>query len=194
MWYFFVRNNQVIDRPRTGSAIVLFGDSLARGAGASRGGDLATLLAARLGQEVLNEGQNGDTTALALERLAEDVLERDPKIVIIILGGNDLLSGRPAEETGINLGEIIDRLHARGAAVLLAGIRGGEGLADPYAAMYARVAAAKRTSFVPSILSGILGNPALMADELHPNDNGYRVIANRLEPVLRQMAGERGTL
>jgi lysophospholipase L1-like esterase len=38
---------------------------------------------------------------------------------------------------------------------------------------------------VPDILSGIFGHPSLMADAIHPNNEGNVLMADRLEPVLR---------
>jgi len=42
---------------------------------------------------------------------------------------------------------------------------------------------------VPGILDGILGRADRMADSIHPNDRGYQMIADRLEPVLRELVG-----
>jgi lysophospholipase L1-like esterase len=34
-------------------------------------------------------------------------------------------------------------------------------------------------------MNGIIGNPALLFDQIHPNDAGYAIIADRIEPALR---------
>jgi len=71
-------------------AIVCLGDSLTEGVGASSGEDYPSVLSRELAFPVVNLGQRGDTTARALARLP-DVLARNPRLVIVLLGGNDFL-------------------------------------------------------------------------------------------------------
>jgi lysophospholipase L1-like esterase len=173
-------------RPTSGETIVAFGDSLVAGRGASAGHDFVSLLSERLGVRIVNAGVSGDTTASALARVDRDVLSRNPRIVIVLLGGNDLLRQIPLDQTFTNLGSIVDRVRQRGSAVVLVGV--GTGLwVDPYSARYE--ALAKRTSavLVPDILDDIMGHGNLMADQIHPNDAGYEIVARRLEPVVRDL-------
>ncbi len=76
--------------PRNGP-IIAFGDSLTAGVGASMGQSFPSQLARRADVSIVNAGISGDTTRDALERLERDVLERDPSVVIVWLGGNDIL-------------------------------------------------------------------------------------------------------
>jgi lysophospholipase L1-like esterase len=48
---------------------------------------------------------------------------------------------------------------------------------------------ARRTSsgLVPDILHGIIGHADRMSDAIHPNDQGHEMIADRLEPTLRDL-------
>lgn len=164
--------------------IVAFGDSLVYGTGSS-GGGFVRLLEARVGRPIENLGRPGDTTAAGLARLPE-VLDRDPSVVILLLGGNDVLRRVPPEETFSNLGLIIERLQADGAAVLLAGIRGGL-VRDAYAARFEELAERHGTAYVHDVLDDTLGVSDYMADQVHPNDRGYAVIADRIQPVLEAM-------
>ena len=177
----------VIDRPTGGETVIAFGDSLTTGVGATRGNDYVSVLERRLGITIGNAGRSGNTTAAARERFAEDVLRFDPKVVILFLGGNDILLGTPTDAVMADLGLMIDALHGRGAAVLLVGLRGRGLFSDTYLDGYAALAEEKHVSFVPNILDGIFGVPEHMADEIHPNDRGYAVIAGRIEPVLKEM-------
>ena len=86
-------------KPTSGRTIVAFGDSLVEGRGATPGRDFVSLLARRLNTRIVNAGRSGDTTAAALARLDSDVLSRDPKVVIVLLGGNDYLRRVPTEQT-----------------------------------------------------------------------------------------------
>jgi lysophospholipase L1-like esterase len=164
---------------------VAFGDSLVQGVGASERHDFVSLLSERIGQPIINLGMSGNTTGDALARLP-GVLALDPKIVIVLLGGNDFLRKVPIDTTFANLDTIVDAIHERGAAVLLLGVRGGL-LYDSYDERFKDFARDHRTGFVPNVLQGLLGNSKLMSDGIHPNDIGYRLIADKVEPVLKKM-------
>jgi lysophospholipase L1-like esterase len=170
--------------PTTGRTVVAFGDSLVEGRGATPGNDFVSVLSRTLGTRIINAGRSGDTTRTALERLDRDVLSRNPKMVIVLLGGNDFLRRVPVEETFANLQKIVERIRDRGAAVILVGVSVGL-LSDPYADEYDALARRAGAGLVPDILDGVLGRRDLMADSIHPNDRGYRIMAERVEPVVR---------
>jgi lysophospholipase L1-like esterase len=172
--------------PTTGSTIIAFGDSLVQGHGASPGRDVVSVLEKRLGTNIINAGRGGDTTAAALARLDRDVLSRNPRIVMVLLGGNDFLRRVPHHETLANLDAIVSRIRGRGAAVVIVGISAGL-FGDPYVDGLTDLAWRTSSGLVTDILGGIMGNGALMADAIHPNDRGYEVMADRLEPVLREL-------
>lgn len=186
IWYVFLREVETIDRPRAGENIIAFGDSLVEGVGASTGNDLVSLLELSIGKPILNAGKSGDTTKTALVRLEKDVLSQNPRIVIILLGGNDALRGVRIADTFSRLETMIDQIHERGAAVLLLGVRGGI-LADTYKKEFKQVAREKEVSYVSDILDGILGHSELMYDTIHPNDKGYAQMGERISPVLQEM-------
>ena len=185
-FYFLNRSAEEKNYPRAGKNIIAFGDSLVEGAGASSGKDFVSLLSKEINAPIINAGQSGDTTAVALVRLDKDVLSQDPRIVIILIGGNDAVRRVPKEEVIKNLGTIIDQIQKKGAAVLLIGIQGGI-FRDQYKKLFANLAREKKVFYVPSILEDIFGHPQLMSDSLHPNDQGYEIMAKRIEPVLREI-------
>jgi len=76
-----------------GTSIIAFGDSLTAGYGASAGEDYPSRLSALIATPIINAGISGDTTESALARVDADVTPRDPRIVIVGLGGNDFLRG-----------------------------------------------------------------------------------------------------
>jgi lysophospholipase L1-like esterase len=168
-----------------GDNLICFGDSLTAGTGAAPGSSYPDHLARLTGRPVINAGVPGDTTASALERLERDVLARSPRIVCITLGGNDLKNGVPREEAFANLEAIVRRIQARGALVALGGIDiplFGRGYGDGYREL------AKRTGavLVPDVLDDIMGRPALMSDSIHPNGEGYAVMAVKFHRALRR--------
>ena len=189
LWYFFGNGSYTKKYPAPegrGKNIIAFGDSLVEGVGASPGNNFVSLLSKKLGADIINAGFGGDTTASALDRLSQDVISRDPKIVVVLLGGNDAVRRIPKQETFKNLEKIIDRVQEKGAGVLLIGIQSGF-FRDNYKKDFAALARKKGAWHVPDILDGIFAHPDLMDDAIHPNDKGYQIIANRLEPVLREM-------
>jgi len=161
---------------------VAFGDSLTEGIGASEGQDYPTRLGQRLGLKIRNSGVSGNTTADGLARL-EQALQPAPRVVLLCLGGNDGLRSVPAEQTFTNLAAMIDRCHQTGAFVVLLGVR-SVGLTDKNAKRFEQLAKTKRVLLVPNILDGILFDPRFMADQIHPNDQGYGKIVERLEKTL----------
>ena len=170
--------------PTRDGPIVAFGDSLVYGTGSS-GGGFVKLLEPKLGRPIENLGVPGDTTADGLARL-DEVLALEPSVVILLLGGNDFLRQLPQDTTFANLETIITRLQDDGAAVLLAGVRGGL-VRDHFASRFEELADRLGTAYVHDVLDDTLGVSGYMADQVHPNDAGYRVIAERVFPVLAGM-------
>ena len=170
-----------------GENIICFGDSLTRGFGARPAMEYPNQLAKLISRPVINAGVVGDTTADALTRLDKDVLSKSPRIVLIMLGGNDLMQGVKREVFSKNLRTIIESIKERGALVIVGGIdirvnRRGFG------AVYKKVCQETGALLIPDILENIWGNPDLMSDFIHPNSEGYKIIAQRfyraLEPYL----------
>lgn len=166
--------------------MVAFGDSLVAGYGATAGQDFVSELSRRVGVPIINAGRNGDTTGTALERLDQDVLSLNPRVVIVLLGGNDFLRGVPKEETFRNLGRILERIRERGAAVILVAVSVGL-FTDEYGDRYEEIARQVNAGLVPDVLDDIMGHQGRMSDPIHPNDVGYRMIADRIEPALRDL-------
>ena len=169
-----------------GTNVIAFGDSLTAGYGASPGEDYPARLSSIAGVAVINAGVSGDTTDSAMERLDNDVLARDPRVVIIGLGGNDFLRSVPITSTEENLRKIIRRIQAAGAMVVLLGFRFPSFTAS-YEKMYGRVAHDEGCLLIPDLLDGILSNPSLKSDEIHPNGRGYEIMAERVSGPFRKL-------
>jgi lysophospholipase L1-like esterase len=69
--------------------IIAFGDSLVEGLGAARLNGFVRIIESRLGITILNQGHRGDKTSDLLKRIDTDVFAYHPKIVILVIGGND---------------------------------------------------------------------------------------------------------
>lgn len=188
-WYIFSNDGPAKNVPlRATGPILFFGDSLVEGVGATPGHDLPALLAKDLGEPVLNYGAAGDTTRQGLVRVRGAIAEH-PRLVLILLGGNDFLQKVPRDETFANLKSIITTFQSDGAAVVMIGVRSGivgGGADDRYEAL----AEETESAYLEDALKGVFGDPALMSDAIHPNDRGYEKIAARLTPVLRELIAQ----
>ena len=185
VWYFFfysAREIKITNYPSSGTDIIAFGDSLVVGAGATGGNDFVSLLSKKIGQDIINLGVNGDTTANGLARMSELNRYR-PKVVLLLLGGNDHLRKVPIEMTFENLGKIIENIQSRDAVVLLLGVKGNL-FGDKFAPEFDKLHKKYGTAYIPDVLDGLFGNGEFMEDPIHPNDAGNRVIAERIYLVL----------
>ncbi len=189
--------SQIRNVDSMGTTIVSFGDSLTEGVGAGAGKTYPQLISDGLGRPVINAGRRGDTTAAGLTRLEQDVLARDPRLVLVLFGGNDFLRRVPIERTVNDLETMIKRIHERGAMVVLIGLKLGI-ISDNYGPMYRDVAANHGALFVPDVLDGVLTDPRLKADAIHPNAAGYQLMAERIlkkvRPLLIEADRRRGSL
>lgn len=186
MWFVF-SEDVIKNAPPKGDVIVAFGDSLTVGVGARPLHDYPSLISERLGKPIINAGKSGDTTAQALARLDEDVLALRPDVVIVLLGGNDLLQNVQRDITFSNLRTIITKIQDTGAVVVLVGIRGGFPL-DPYAESFEKLHSDLEVAFVPNIMADVITRAELMSeDRIHPNDAGYAVFFDKLYPVIASL-------
>lgn len=185
------------ERPR----IVAFGNSLTAGLGVAQEESYPAQLQRKLEEtgysyRVVNAGVSGETTAGGLRRVAW-VLNSKPSIVILELGGNDGLRGLSLQETKANLERIVQQLQQASVTVVLAGMKlppnyGMEYTAG-FEALYLALAKQYHLTVIPFFLEGVAGSSALnQADGIHPTGEGYRLIVERVFPVLEpQLARNR---
>lgn len=180
--FYFSRTQPITNYPSSGTNIIAFGDSLMAGNGATSGNDFVSLLSKQIGREIINLGVPGNTTADGLARI--DELDRyRPKVVLLLLGGNDHLKKVPIGTTFENLGKIIESIHSRGAIVVLLGVKGSL-FGDKFEPEFEKLRKKYKTAYVSDVLDGLFGNAKFMEDSIHPNDAGNRIIAERIYPVL----------
>ncbi|WP_231621594.1 arylesterase [Sphingomonas sp. 37zxx] len=178
--------------------ILAFGDSLYAGYQLGRGQSLPDAVQNRLRADginatLVNAGVSGDTSAAGRQRLAFalDNLPRKPDLVLLGLGGNDVLRQIPAAETRANLVAMLDELRRREVPVVLTGMVAPPNLGPEYVsafnAIYTDLAREYGAALYPFILDGVIGNPALMLpDRIHPNAKGVERVADRVTPLVAQ--------
>lgn len=184
-YLIFNRKKEIRNVPPKNGTIIIFGDSLAEGVGATAGNDLASWLQKKLGKTVINQGRAGDTTRDALGHLGEASRE-NPGTVIVILGGNDVLKKIPKDETFRNLEKIVTFFQDQGAAVVLVGVRSGL-IGDGRGEDFETVAEKTSALYLSDILQDVFADQRFMSDPIHPNDAGYALIGERLSPVIADL-------
>ncbi len=180
----------------TGELLILaVGDSLTEGLGV---GDAETypaqleaaLHAAGYAVRVVNAGVSGETSSGTLQRI-DWLLQQQPDIVILAIGGNDGLRGIDPALTEQNIAALVARIQASGAVVVLPGMEmvrnlGSEFVSD-FRAIYPRVAEESGAILMPFFLEGVAGDRTLnQPDFIHPTGAGYAVVVENLLPYVEQ--------
>ncbi len=145
----------------------------------------AALRASGINARVIDGGVSGDTTAAGRQRIGFvlDNLETPPELVIVELGGNDMLRSIMPSETRANLAAILDEVAARDITVLLMGMRAPPNLGPEFQAefdgLYAELAAERGVALVPFFLEAIYQRPELfLPDNIHPTPEGVDVLVS----------------
>ena len=185
------RHHPLPNLDSAGTTIVCFGDSITAGVGSAGKGTYPERLSALLGVPVVNAGVPGDTAGDGRARLAA-ALARDPWLVIVEFGGNDLLRQVPAERTEADLRAIVEGILDAGAVPMLVAVDNpvplvGTRLGD----LYNRLGERYGVPVVGGVLREILADRALKSDEIHPNPAGYAELAAAVAAKVRPLLAER---
>ena len=174
-----------LPRLASGDVIVAFGDSLTYGTGASEHESYPAVLAQLIGREVVRSGVPGEVTAQGVQRLPEVLEAHRPQLVIVCLGGNDMLRRLSMAETRSNLRAIVRMLKERDISVVLIGVPQPALLSSP-PEFYAELAQEFGVHYEGEILKTVLYAAEMKADPIHPNARGYRKMAEAVAALLRQ--------
>lgn len=183
--------------------IVMFlGTSLTDGYGLEREDAYPAIIqqkidSAGLPWEVVNAGLSGEKSAGALQRVRSWLIRQPFDVLVIETGSNDMLQGGDVDAIRGNIQGIIDTVQAArpGARLVLVGMLGapnlGRAYVDRFNAVFPGLARENGLTFIPFLLEGVAAQPQLnLADGIHPNEQGHRIIAGTvwrtLEPVLRE--------
>ena len=192
---------QTAAAPQADEVVILaLGDSLFAGYGLALGQSYPAHLEAALRERgikarIINAGVSGDTTAAALQR-TDFVLNdsaKKPALVIISLGGNDMLRGVSPAETRKNLDLLMAKFVAAKVPVLLLGMLAAPNLGADYAKafnpIYPALAKKYGATLVPFFLQPLVEKPQLVqADHIHPTLAGIDVlVGSTLDQVVKAL-------
>ena len=176
--------------------ILAFGDSLFAGYNLAEHEGYPERLERALRQagvnaRVVDAGVSGDTSAAGRQRLGFvlDQQQVKPDLVMLELGGNDMLRGLDPSDTRANFEAMLKELQSRNIPVLLMGMRAppnyGPDYQQRFDALYGELAREYGADLVPFWLESIYETPALFqSDRIHPTAEGIDVlVTNTLEEV-----------
>lgn len=175
-----------LDKLPDDAVILAFGDSLTYGTGASSGHDYPHLLAELSRKEVVNAGVPGETSGDGVQRLPAVLDEYEPDLVILMHGGNDFLKKISGDVTEKNIDAMVSEAKRRGMRVFLLGVPEPALFFLRSSPIYEGVAEKHGIPFDVKTLPSILGDNDLKSDPVHPNDKGYRLLAERVYGVLTE--------
>ncbi len=151
----------------------------------------AALRARGINVRVSNAGVSGDTTADGLARLSFTLSSQPqpPDLVLICLGGNDMLRGLPPAQTRANLAAMLAQLQQRHIPALLMGMLAAPNLGKAYETafdpIYPGLARQYHDALVPFFLSAIIDRPDLrLPDHIHPTPAGVRALVAATGPAV----------
>jgi len=175
---------QITNYPPNAGPIIAFGDSITYGYDVSAQEAYPALLAKMWDREVINLGISGDTSLNGLAR-KEELKNLEPSFVLIEFGGNDFLKKVPREQTQKALEDIVDYIHSIGAVAVLVDT-GGPGPMKTYTKINKKIAKEKNTLYINGIMDGIFTDRSLKTDQIHPNQKGHQIIAQRINKALKK--------
>lgn len=172
--------------PLSGDAVVLaFGDSLTYGTGAAEPESYPAQLETLIGRRVVRAGVPGEVTAGALARLPEALDEHAPRLLLLCIGGNDFLRRLGNAQAEANVRAMVKLARSRGIDVLLIGTP-EPGLAVSPPPFFAAIAEEFQLPYEGGAVAEVLKDASLKSDPVHPNAQGYRLIAERLAGALKK--------
>ena len=174
-------------KPLAKDAVILaFGDSLTYGTGADPSESYPTLLQTLTGREVINAGVPGELSEQGLNRLPGLLDKHQPALLILCHAGNDLLRKKDIDAAASNLIAMINLARAKNIDVLLLGVP-KPGLFLSTADLYLQVASATQVPLADDLLPEILADNELKSDPVHPNDKGYKQMAEKIYQQLQRL-------
>jgi acyl-CoA hydrolase len=141
---------------------------------------------------VINAGVSGDTSADALARLPELLERHAPRLVLVEIGGNDMLRRIPESEIAANLDQMLAQIADRGAQPVVIGIPRPSVLGAAFARLspaelYEETARRNRVPLIGDVASEVLSAPDLKLDPLHPNSAGHARLAEATREALAKL-------
>ncbi|PTU32076.1 arylesterase [Stenotrophobium rhamnosiphilum] len=175
-----------LPRLASDATVLAFGDSLTYGTGAKTEEAYPARLAQITGLNIINAGIPGETSAEGLARLSSVLDETEPDLVILCLGGNDMLRKLDLMKMQSNLSQMIREIQGRKIALILLATPRPSILnlkSDP---VYAALAKENKLPIENEIFAEVIADSNTNSDHIHPNARGYQKVAEAIAELMRK--------
>ncbi|WP_105264614.1 GDSL-type esterase/lipase family protein [Pseudoalteromonas sp. T1lg76] len=163
--------------------VLAFGDSLTVSVGA-RHSSYPEQLAQLTGLEVIASGVSGEQTHQGLARLGDTLATHQPRVLVLLEGGNDFLRNKQPHSVKSNLAAMIELAHQQGIEVILVAVP-QKSLFLSDAPLYQELAEQYQVALVAETLSDLLGDSQYKSDQIHLNDKGYKLLAEAIADKIK---------
>ncbi|TEW56102.1 arylesterase [Psychromonas sp. RZ22] len=163
--------------------ILAFGDSLTFGYGAKKNQSYPAQLSKLLNIDVINEGISGETSDRGLKRLASLLDRYQPQLIILCHGANDMLQKQSLQVMKNNLSQMIAMAQERDIQIVLISVPEAS-LFLPDLIQYQELSEQYNIPLENDIIKDVLKKPSLRSDMIHPNAQGYGLIAQAIYKLL----------
>jgi len=172
--------------PLSSDAVILaFGDSLTHGVGAKENESYPAVLQDLSGRMVINAGVSGEESEPGLKRLVGVLEKYQPQLLILCHGGNDLLRKKDLNKMESNIRNMIQLAKDKNIPVVMLGVP-KPGLFLSSFEVYKKIADSTDIVFMEDLIPEILADKSLKSDTVHPNKDGYQVMAESIYSTLKE--------
>jgi acyl-CoA thioesterase I len=172
--------------PLSSDAVILaFGDSLTHGNGAKENESYPAVLQELSGRKVINAGVSGEESEPGLKRLSSVLEQHQPRLLILCHGGNDMMRKKDINKMESNIRGMIQLALDKDIPVVMLGVP-KPGLFLSSFEVYKKIADSTEIIFIEDLVPDVLGDKSMKSDTVHPNKDGYRVMAESIYSVLKE--------
>jgi len=174
----------VFEKLSSEAVILAFGDSLTYGSGTSKETNYPSILSKISSHKVVNAGISGEVTQAGVSRLPSLLDKHQPELLVLIHGGNDMIRKITPQQIANNLKQMINEAKQRNIKVVMFGVPKPSLFLLDSADIYSQVAEELNIPIDSKTLPKILSDNSLKSDSIHPNQKGYKILAESVFNLL----------
>ena len=163
--------------------ILAFGDGRTSGHGSELEFSYPKQIEKKTGLKVINAGVTTELSSEGLIRLPS-FLKDKPDLVILCHGGRDIYNRRSMKELKNNLLAMVKLIQESGSKILLVGVPNFRILSNDTHTLYNEIAEETGVLFEENVLRNVLSSNFLRIDYVHPNIEGYEMMADAFIEIL----------
>jgi len=174
-----------LERLSDDEVILALGDSLTFGTGSTPEKSYPSILQTLSNRTVINAGIPGETSDKTLLRVKQLLHQHKPALVILCIGGNDILRRKNLAQTQNNIQQIIDIVQQQGSELVLIAVP-EFGLYPTAPDFYQTLAEQNKLPLDNETIPALLRNSQYKSDTIHPNQAGYQLLADEIFILLQE--------